>query len=87
MLQRAKDKPRVVFDWNCGAERLNWGSMSFDHSSHRMIFRTRLTGRWAQVGGLMPLRHHHHRLTTRQQDAEFLLKMILWTLLLIFVYG
>ena len=61
--------------------------MSFGYNSHRMIFRTRLTGRWAQVGGFMPFRRHRHRLTTRQRDAQFLLGVILWALLLIFVFG
>jgi hypothetical protein len=55
--------------------------MSFDHTSHRMIFRTRLTSRWGHLGGLMPFRHHHRRLTTRQQDAQFLLEMMLAALL------
>jgi hypothetical protein len=48
-----------------------------------MIFRTRLTDRWAQLGGLMPFRRHRHRLTARQRHAQFLLEMILWALLLL----
>jgi hypothetical protein len=56
--------------------------MSFDHTSHRMIFRTRLTGRWDQMGGLMPFRRHRHRLTTQQRDAQLLLEMIFMALLL-----
>jgi len=61
--------------------------MSFGYHSHRMIFRTRLTDRWAQVGGLMPFRRHRHRLTTRQRDAQLLLELILWALLVIFLFG
>jgi hypothetical protein len=57
--------------------------MSFDHTSHRMIFRTRLTGRWGQLEGLMPFRQHRHRLTTRQLDAQFLLETILLAFLLL----
>jgi len=55
--------------------------MSFDHSSHRMIFRTRLTGRWSQLGGLIPFRHHRHRQTTRHRDGQLLLEAMLVALL------
>ena len=61
----------------------SWPRMSFFHTSHRMIFRTRLTDRWAQLGGVMPFRRHRHRLTARQRRAQFLLETILWALLLL----
>ena len=67
---------RLVID-----AQLNCRNMSFDHKSHRMIFRTRLTSRWSQLGGLMPFRHNRHRLTTRQRDAQFLLETMLMALL------
>jgi hypothetical protein len=65
--------------------------MSFDHTSYRMIFRTRLTARWGQLKGLTPFHRHRHRLTASQMDdllwLKRLLQMILWALLVLWAFS
>jgi hypothetical protein len=56
--------------------------MNHEYPGRRiMLYRTRLTGRWAVWGGILPFRRGRHRLTARQLRAQSLLELLLLILL------
>jgi hypothetical protein len=57
-----------------------------EHPSHRiMLFRTRITNRWAVWGGMLPFRRNRHQLTAHQRRAQFQLECLFWAFVLLWV--